>query len=113
MKKSNLKKLNLIVTKSGEYAAMRKVAEECMELALAIEQYYCPTKNNKKKRLDEIHKEMADVEVAMRGMKMLSIIKPKKVNRYANNKLISRFNKLFKNETDTKTTTEKKDNKSG
>lgn len=85
MKKSNIKILKGLVDKFGKDAALDKLQEECQELALAITQLKCPTKLDKKKRLNDIYKELADVKNSIRAVE--TFMKRNKINRLQNKKL--------------------------
>lgn len=85
MKAKNLRIIKGLLKLHGKEAARNKIAEEALELALAIAQYNCPTKLDKKKRENDIYKELADMEIVLRKAKM--IYSPKKINRLVNKKL--------------------------
>jgi len=85
MKAKNLKILKEFLKIEGKEAALDKVAEEAVELALAIIQYRCPTKLNKKKRLNDIYKELADVKIVVRKAELF--LNKRKINRLVNKKL--------------------------
>lgn len=94
MKKSNLKKLKKLVEHKGDDGTLLKLAEECLELSLAITHYLSPTKLNKKKRLDDVYREAADVKVAFRQLEM--VLSRNKINRYANEKIRNKHEKYCK-----------------
>lgn len=85
MKKANLKIIKALIELNGEEEAKSKIIEESLELALSIVQYRCPTKTNKVKRLDDIHKELADMKIVLRKAEML--FNKRKINKYVNTKL--------------------------
>lgn len=85
MNQKNLKIIRGILKLEGKEAAKDKLIEEALELALSIVQYRCPTKLDKKKRLNDIYGELADMEIVLRKAKM--IFNPKKINRLVNKKL--------------------------
>lgn len=86
MKKSNLKLLKQLLGKFGKEAAMDKLQEECQELSLALHQLnHCVTKTDKKKRENDVYKELADVKNAIRTVEFF--LSKSKINRYQNKKL--------------------------
>jgi NTP pyrophosphatase (non-canonical NTP hydrolase) len=84
MKKSNLKIIKGLIAKYGEEAAMNKVQEELLELALVIVQHKSPTKDSKK-MLQKMYEEAADVKIVMRKLEFL--LDKRKINRIVNKKL--------------------------
>lgn len=85
MKSKNLKVLSKLLKLNGEEAVLKKVAEEATELSLAIMQLHCPTKLDKKRRLNDVHKEFADLKNVMRQAEMF--LNRKKINKYQNVKI--------------------------
>ena len=85
MKAKNLKILKKLLDLNGEDAVLDKLLEECTELGLALIQLKCPTKTDKKKRLNDVHKEIADVKNVIRQAEMF--LNRKKINKYSNAKL--------------------------
>jgi len=80
----------------GKDAAIDKVQEEAQELALALHQLKCPTKTDKKKRLNDVYGELADMKIMMRQAEML--FSKKKINRLVNQKLQQKREKYLSNE---------------
>ena len=86
MRKENLKIVKSLVRKFGKDAAMDKLQEECQELALELHQLnHCPTKTDKKKRLNKVYHELADVKNAIRAVE--TFLNRQKINRLQNKKL--------------------------
>ena len=85
MKAKNLKIIKGLLKLNGKEAAQDKIMEEAVELALAIIQYKCPTKLDKKRRLNDVHKELADMKIVLRKAEM--IFNKRKINKYVNQKL--------------------------
>lgn len=85
MKAKNLKIIKALIKLNGQDASKDKILEEALELALALHQFKCPTKLNKKKRLNDIYKELADMKIVMRKAEML--YSKRKINKYVNRKL--------------------------
>ena len=96
MKKSNLKIIEGLIRVHGKDASKEKIIEEALELALAIVQYKCLTKTNKKKRLNDIYGELADMKIVMRKAEML--FSKRKINRLVNLKLQKKKVKYLINE---------------
>jgi phosphoribosyl-ATP pyrophosphohydrolase len=80
----------------GTDAAVDKIQEEAQELALALHQLKCPTKTDKKKRLNDVYGELADMKIMMRQAEML--FSKKKINRLVNQKLQLKRDKYLTNE---------------
>jgi len=80
----------------GNEAAVDKIQEEAQELALALHQLKCPTKTDKKKRLNDVYGELADMKIMMRQAEML--FSKKKINRLVNQKLQLKRDKYLSNE---------------
>ena len=95
MKAKNLKILKQLLQQQGEDAVLDKVAEEALELALAITQYKCPTKLDKKRRLNDIYKEFADLKNVMRQAEMF--LNRSKIRRLSNAKLKKKSIKYLQN----------------
>ena len=85
MRVKNLKIVKGLLKKFGPEVQINKLREESIELALAITQWLCPTKLDKKKRLNDIYCELADMKIMMRQAEM--IFSKKKINRIVNEKL--------------------------
>lgn len=85
MHKDNIKIIRQLLKKFGDEASRDKVQEECQELALALHQLKCPTKVDKKKRLNDVYGELADVKITLRMAEML--FNKKKINKLVNEKL--------------------------
>lgn len=96
MRKDNLKIIKGIIKKFGRKAAIDKIQEEAQELALSLHQYKCITKTDKKKRLNDIYGELADMKIMMRQAEML--FSKKKINRLVNQKLQRKKDKYLTNE---------------
>ena len=94
MKAKNLKIIKALIKLNGKEAAKDKIIEEAVELALALIQYKCPTKLNKKKRLNDVYGELADMKIVMRKAEML--FNKRKINRLVNKKLEEKRIKYFK-----------------
>tara|TARA_B100000953_G_scaffold290249_1_gene275107 strand:+ start:16842 stop:17129 length:288 start_codon:yes stop_codon:yes gene_type:complete len=95
MRKENLNIIKKLIKKFGREASVDKIQEECQELALALHQLKCVTKTDKKKRLDDVYGELADVKIAMRKAEML--FSKKRINRAVNQKLQKKKRKYFNN----------------
>ena len=93
MKSKNLKTLRKILEVDGEEAVLDKLLEECTELSLALIQLKCPTKLDKKKRLNDVYKEFADVKNVMRQAEMF--LSRGKINRLQNKKIQKKRIKYF------------------
>lgn len=96
MRKSNLKIIEKLIALHGKEAAKDKIVEEALELALALVQLKCITKTNKKKRLNDVYGELADMKIIMRKAEML--FSRKKINRLVNEKLKKKKLKYLTNE---------------
>lgn len=96
MNSKNVKILKDLIKKLGKDYHIDKIAEECLELSLAIVQYKCATKLDKKKRLEHIYKELADVKIAIRQAD--EIYNRKKINRFVTQKLQKKQLKYLKDE---------------
>jgi predicted molibdopterin-dependent oxidoreductase YjgC len=84
MTKKNLNTIKNLIKVQGKEQSIDKIQEEAMELSLEMHQYKCPTKN-KKKRLERVYLELADMKIQMRKAEML--FSKKKINRLVNKKL--------------------------
>ncbi|AGO47798.1 hypothetical protein Phi47:1_gp67 [Cellulophaga phage phi47:1] len=101
MRNKNLKIIKELIKLNGEDSTFDKVAEECIELALAIMQLKCPTKLDKKKRLNDVYLEAADVKIQMKALEI--ILSSRKINNMVNKKLAKKQLKyLSKNKTNEK-----------
>jgi hypothetical protein len=85
MTAENLKIIKQLIRKFGEVATVDKIQEESQELGLALHQLKCPTKIDKKKLLNDVYSELADMKIAMRSAEML--FNKRKINRIVNKKL--------------------------
>ena len=85
MKQKNLKVLKKLLELNGKESVLDKLLEECTELGLALIQLKCPTKLDKKKRLNDVHREIADVKNVIRQAEMF--LNSKKINKFSNEKL--------------------------
>ena len=85
MRRKNLKILKGLLELNGEDAVLEKLLEESTELSLALIQLKCPTKLDKKKRLNDVYRELADLKNAIRQVEMF--LSKKKINRLQNKKL--------------------------
>lgn len=94
MNAKNLKICKGLVKINGKDFVLDKLHEECLELALAITQLKCHTKNNKQKRLEDVLKEVADVKYNLRMVEM--VLPKKKINKYVNIKLEKKKIKYLK-----------------
>jgi len=56
--------LEKVIRKFGKKNQIDKIQEEAQELALALHQYKCPTKD-KEKGLDNIYDELADMTIML------------------------------------------------
>ena len=68
----------------GKDMQVDKIQEECMELALALHQLKCPTKN-RVQMIENIYKELADVKIMMVQAEL--IFDPDRINKYVDEKL--------------------------
>jgi predicted nucleotidyltransferase len=93
MRSANLKIIKGIIKLFGRQSAIDKIQEESIELALALHQYKCITKIDKKRRLNDIYGELADMKIMMRQAEML--FSKKKINRLVNQKLQHKKNKYL------------------
>lgn len=98
MRKENITTIRNLIKLHGRDAAIDKIQEEAQELGLALHQLKCPTKTDKKKQLDDVYGELADMKIMMRQAEML--FSKKKINRLVNQKLQKKRDKYLKNETD-------------
>lgn len=96
MRQENLKTIKKMIRLMGNEAAVDKIQEEAQELALALHQLKCPTKTDKKKRLNDVYGELADMKIMMRQAEML--FSKKKINRLVNQKLQLKRDKYLSNE---------------
>ena len=85
MKAKNLKIIKGLLKLDGNEAGKDKIIEEAVELSLSLIQLKCPTKLDKKKRLNDVYKELADMKIALRLAEM--IFDKRKINKYVNQKL--------------------------
>ena len=98
MKAKNLKIVKDLASNFGKLSAFNKLQEESTELALALHQLNnCDFKTNKKERLNDVYKELADVKNAIRVTE--EFLNRKKINRYQNIKLQKKKNKYLNKET--------------
>ena len=91
MKAKNISIIKALLKKFGKQAAIDKIQEEAQELALALHQYKCITKNNKERRLNDIYEELADMKIQLRNAEM--IFSRKKINKLVNKKLAEKAKK--------------------
>lgn len=96
MRKENITTIRNLIKLHGRDAAIDKIQEEAQELALSLHQLKCPTKTDKKKRLDDVYGELADMKIVMRQAEML--FSKKKINRLVNQKLQKKREKYLGNE---------------
>jgi hypothetical protein len=96
MKAKNLKTLKKLLELNGEEAVLDKLLEEATELSLALIQLKCPTKLDKKKRLNDVYKEFADLKNVMRQAEMF--LNSRKINRLSNAKIEKKRIKYLTNE---------------
>jgi NTP pyrophosphatase (non-canonical NTP hydrolase) len=97
MKKKNLEIVKGLVKTFGKESALDKLQEETTELALALHQYsHCDFKTNKKERLDDVYKELADVKNAIRAVE--TFLNARKINRLQNKKLKKKKLKYLTND---------------
>lgn len=85
MHQENLRIIRRLIKVFGREAAVDKIQEESQELALSLHQFKCPTKTDKKKLLNDIYGELADMKIMMRQAEML--FSKKKINKLVNQKL--------------------------
>lgn len=101
MRRGNLKIIRQLIKKFGREVSIDKIQEESQELALSLHQLKCPTKLDKKKRLNDVYGELADMKIMMRQAEML--FNKKKINRLVNQKLQQKQSKyLITNDTNRK-----------
>lgn len=84
----NSKNINIckeLVKHFGNNYVIDKLAEESLEVALAVTQFKCETKTDKKKRLNDVYLEVADLKIALRQAEM--VLSKRKINKYVNAKL--------------------------
>ena len=93
MRQQNIKIIKGLIKLFGKDAAIEKIQEECQELALALQQFKSPTKLDKKKQLNDIYGELADVKIEMRKAEM--IFNKKKINKIVNQKLQKKKDKYL------------------
>jgi len=85
MNSKNIKIIKGLIDLNGKEASKDKIVEEAIELALSLIQLKCPTKIDKKRRLNDVYCELADMKIMMRKAEML--FSKKKINRLVNHKL--------------------------
>lgn len=96
MRKENITTIRNLIKLHGRDAAVDKIQEEAQELGLALHQLKCPTKTDKKKQLNDVYSELADMKIMMRQAEML--FSKKKINRLVNQKLQKKREKYLGNE---------------
>ena len=96
MRRDNIKIIKDLIKLNGKQSSIDKIEEEAVELALSLIQLKCPTKLDKKKRLNDVHKELADMKIMLRQAEM--IFSKKKINKYVNQKLASKQKKYLTND---------------
>ena len=94
MNSRNVKIIKELVKLNGEEVSKDKIIEESLELALSLTQLKCPTKLDKKRRLDDVYGELADMKIQLRKAEM--IFSRKKINRLVNQKLQKKKKKYLK-----------------
>lgn len=95
MRKENITTIRGLIKLHGRDAAIDKIQEEAQELGLSLHQLKCPTKLDKKKQLDDVYSELADMKIQMRAAEML--FSKKKINRLVNEKLKKKKLKYLSN----------------
>lgn len=85
MKRKNIKIIKGLIKKFGRESAIDKLQEEAQELALALHHLKSITKTDKKKRLNDVYGELADMTIVMRSASEL--FNQNKINRLVNKKL--------------------------
>lgn len=96
MKRKNLKILKRLLELNGENFVLDKLQEESLELSLALHQLnHSPHKLDKKKRLNDVYKEFADLKNIMRQAELF--LNSKRINRLANTKLENKRIKYLTN----------------
>lgn len=85
MTQENIKIIKGMIKLFGREASINKIQEEAQELGLALNHLNSPTKTDKKKRLDDVYGELADMKIELRKAEML--FSKKKINRIVNQKL--------------------------
>lgn len=85
MTQENIKIIKGMIRLFGREASINKIQEEAQELGLALNHLNSPTKTDKKKRLDDVYGELADMKIELRKAEML--FSKKKINRIVNQKL--------------------------
>lgn len=96
MRKENINTIKSLIKLHGRDAAIDKIQEEAQELGLALHQLKCPTKTDKKKQLDDVYGELADMKIMMKQAEIL--FNKNKINRLVNQKLKKKREKYLGNE---------------
>jgi hypothetical protein len=96
MRRENIRIIKGLIKLNGKQLSIDKIEEEAVELALSLIQLKCPTKLDKKKRLNDVHKELADMKIMLRQAEM--IFSKKKINKYVNQKLSAKNKKYLTND---------------
>ena len=85
MNSKNVKICKELVKRFGDDYVIDKLSEEAQEVALAITQLRCKTKTDKKKRLNDVYLEVADLKIALRQAEC--VLSKRKINKFVNAKL--------------------------
>lgn len=80
-----------IIDRFGSEVQVNKIQEEALELALALNQVNCPTKN-KAEKLENVHEELADMKIMMAQAEKL--FDADKINQLVDFKL-NRFSEKY------------------
>lgn len=96
MRKENINTIKGLIKLHGRDASIDKIQEEAQELGLALHQLKCPTKTDKKKQLDDVYGELADMKIMMKQAEIL--FNKNKINRLVNQKLKKKKEKYLSNE---------------
>ena len=83
--------LQKAIEKWGDLAQIDKIQEEAQELALALHQFKCPTKNPIKE-MNNIYSELADMKIMMQYAELL--FNPDRINLVVKQKM-DRLEKLI------------------